>query len=50
LSLSDDATLGSDKEAANLLIEEIKREQNSQQVRPAGELMSEALARKYPCH
>jgi hypothetical protein len=40
----------SQKEAANLLIEEIKRDQNSQQIRPGAELMAEALSKKYPCH
>jgi hypothetical protein len=44
------AALGSDKEAAHLLIEEIRRDQNSQEARPAAQVMSEALSRKYPCH
>jgi len=41
--------LVTDKEAASLLIEEIKRDPKAQQVRPAAEVMAEALARRYPC-
>jgi len=43
------ARLMGDKEAAQMLIEELKRDLKAQQVRPAAEIFAEGLAHRYPC-